>query len=307
MADADWGTPEKCLEMYSGGFVGSICDKDDANKLMGELPQPLFSFSGDRLAGTGQGLVSLPFRSVLNRDPRAYSEIQTTGDCVSHSTRNAADISRAVEIDAGDDEGYHHRGATEAIYGSRGYGGQGMTCSQAARFVNSQGGLLLRKDYGFADFSEYDSRKGSRWGRVGVPDEIASEALRHQVGTISLITTAEEARDALANGYGISCCSSLGFSSYRDEDGFSHRKGSWNHAMAWIAVDDAYERRGFLVVNSWGRFNTGPKRHGQPDGSFWIDWRIAAKMIAQRGTWTFSHIDGFPPKALPNYGAEDYL
>jgi hypothetical protein len=307
MADTDWGTPEKCLEMYSGGFVGSICDKDDANQLMGELPQPLFTFAAHRLRDSGRGQVSLPFRSVLHFDKDAYTEIQTTGDCVSHSTRSAADISRAVEIHAGEQEAWHHRGATEAIYGSRGYSGQGMTCSQAARFVNSQGGLLLRKDYGFADFSEYDSTKGSRWGRRGVPVKVVQEAERHQVGTISLITTTEEARDALANGYGLSVCSSFGFNVYRDREGFCRRDGRWNHAMAWIAVDDASDRRGFLIQNSWGNYVTGPKRHGQPDGSFWIDWKVAGKMINQRGAWAFSNVDGFPPRQLPDYGAIDYL
>ena len=307
MSESDWGTPEKCLNMYSTGFVGSVCDLDDANKLMGELDQPLFGFAAHRLKNTGQGEVSLPFRSVLKFDPESYLEIQTTGDCVSHSTRNASDISRAVEIDAGEDEAWHYRGATEAIYGSRGYGGQGMTCSQAARFVNSQGGLLLRKDYGFEDFTDYDSRKGTVWGRRGIPEKIISEAQEHQVTTISLITSASEARDALANGYGISCCSSFGFTQYRDADGFARRQGSWNHAMAWIAVDDKSERRGFCVTNSWGKWHSGAKRHGQPDGSFWIDWRVAEKMIDQRGTWAFSHVDGFPPRKLPDYGAEDYL
>ena len=307
MAPSDWGTPEKCLDQYVAGFVGSICDHDDTNKLMGELRQPLFTFAAHRLENSGRHQVSLPFRSVLHFDKNAYEEIQTTGDCVSHSTRNASDISRAVEIHAGENEGWHYRGATEAIYGSRAHGGQGMMCSQAARFVNSEGGLLLRKDYGFEDFSVYDSRKGTKWGRRQVPRQVVSEAQKHQVSTVSLITTALEARDALSNGYGLSVCSSFGFNTVRDRDGFCFRSGRWNHAMAWIGCDDLSDRKGFLIQNSWGNYVTGPKRHGQPDGSFWIDWKTAEKMIDQRGAWAFSNVDGFPARKLPDYGAIDYL
>ena len=76
-----------------------------------------------------------------------------TGDCVSHSTRNAVDISRAVEIHVdGERENWLARGATEAIYGCRGHGGQGMSCSRAATFVSQSGGVLVRKNYpGVAD------------------------------------------------------------------------------------------------------------------------------------------------------------
>ena len=42
----------------------------------------------------------LPFKSLLKFDPGfGPAERQTTGDCVSHATRNAIDITRSVEID----------------------------------------------------------------------------------------------------------------------------------------------------------------------------------------------------------------
>ena len=62
-----------------------------------------------------------------------------------------------------------------------------------------------------------------------------------------------------------------GFSSRRDSNGIAKRSGGWSHAMAWIACDDTHERYKetlFLVQNSWGKWNSGPKVHGQPDGSF---------------------------------------
>ena len=307
MPRLSWKSPKECFANYRSGFKGSICDFDDMDNLLGELPRPVFGITARSLEGSGKGKASLPFKSVLNFDKDAYVETQTTGDCVSHSTRNACDLSRAVEIHSGEPEGWIARGATEAIYGCRGHSGQGMSCSQAARFVNSAGGLLLRKDYGFVDFSKYKSSTGSSWGRRGVPDDVVAEAKKHQVMTVSYVQSVEEARDALANGYGLSCCSGLGFSSKRDAAGFSKPRGSWSHAMAWVAVDDDYKRPGFLVQNSWGKWNSGPKRHGQSDGSFWIDFDVAEKMIKARGTWAFSNVDGFPPRKLPNYGTGDYL
>ena len=131
----DFSTPRNILNLYRQGFVGSICDPEDTAKLMGELPMPVFGAAAYSLYGDGEGKKSLPFKSLLKFDPSfGPYERQTTGDCVSHSTRNAVDITRAVEIDVkGDRESFEARGATEAIYQSRGHMGQGMTCSGAAR------------------------------------------------------------------------------------------------------------------------------------------------------------------------------
>ena len=228
-------------------------------------------------------------------------ERQTTGDCVSHSTRNAVDVTRCHEIVGGQREAFVARGATEAIYGSRGHGGQGMSCSVAARFVHQDGGILVRKDYGFIDLSKYDSKKGTNWGRRGVPSDVLLESQKHKVKTISLVKSVDEARDAIANGYALSVCSNYGFSSRRDSNGIARRSGSWNHAMSWVAMDDSREVHNetlFLIQNSWGAFNGGPKRHGQPEGSFWIREKDAAGMLNQNGAWAFSDVDGFPPRKV---------
>jgi hypothetical protein len=294
---SDYNSPRELLNAYRNGFVGVECDEEDVKKLLGELPMPMFGAAAYELYGAGEGKVSAPFKSLLKFDPGfGPSERQTTGDCVSHSTRNAVDITRAVEIDIkGQPESFEARGATEAIYQSRGHRGQGMSCSGAARYVHQNGGLLIRKDYGKVDLSKYNSSLGAN----------------HRIpSSISLITTVEEARDALANGYGISVCSGYGFSSKRDSNGIAKRSGGWSHAMAWIACDDSreiYNETLFLVQNSWGKWNSGPKRLGQPDGSFWIREKDARGMLSGRGSWVFSDVDGFPARKLPDYGTGDYL
>ena len=116
-----------------------------------------------------------------------------------------------------------------------------------------------------------------------------------------MIKSVEEARDAIANGYALSVCSNYGFSSRRNEHGIARRSGSWNHAMSWTAMDDSREIHNetlFLIQNSWGAFNGGPKRHDQPDGSFWVREKDARGMLNQNGAWAYSDVDGFPPRKV---------
>jgi hypothetical protein len=294
--------PRDLLKAYKDGFVGSWCDPEDTDKLLGELPHPLFGVAASDLYDSGKGKLALLHKSVQKFDPTFGShERQTTGDCVSHATRNAVDVTRCHEIIGGQREDFITRGATEAIYGYRGHGGQGMSCSKAARFVNQIGGILLRKDYGFVDLSRYNSKIGSNWGRGGVPEQVRTEGQKHQVKTISLINTIDQARDAIANGYAISVCSNYGFSSRRDKNGIARKSGSWNHAMSWISMDDSHEIYNetlFLIQNSWGVFNSGPKRLDQPDGSFWVREKDAIGMLRQNGSWVYSDVDGFPPRKV---------
>ena len=305
-----FNSPRDLLNAYRDGFQGSVCNPEETAELLAKLKTPLFGATAYRLYGSGEGKLSLPFKSLLKFDPNfGPSERQTTGDCVAHSTRNAVAISRAVEIDINKEpESFEARGANEAIYQSRGHRGQGMTCSSAAKYVHSKGGVLIRKDYGKVDLSKYNSDLGARHK---IPSSIyTTEAKKHQVKTISLTTTVQEARDALSNGYAISVCSGYGFSSRRDNKGIAKRSSGWNHAMAWIACDDTNKRFKetlFLVQNSWGKWNSGPRVHDQPEGSFWIRERDARGMLAQQGAWVFSDVDGFPARSLPDYGTTSYL
>jgi len=301
----DYNNPEDLLEAYENGLLGAECDPEDVRKLLGELPMPMFGAAAYELEESGKGKLSLPFKSLLKFDPNfGPSERQTTGDCVSHAIRNAIDITRAVEIDIkGETEAFITRSATENVYQSRSHMGQGMTCSGGSRYVNSQGGVLLRKKYPDCDLSKYNSSLGAK---KRIPKSIyINEASKHPVETISLISSIEEARDAIANGYGLAGCSGIGFSSTRDKYGIAKRGKGWNHAMAWIACDDTgevYDEMLFLIQNSWGPWNRGPKRHGQPDGSFWVREKDAKSILAARGTFAYSSVKGFPAKQLPDYG-----
>ena len=302
-----FNTPQDLLATYNAGFVGAYCDPELLEEVLASLPQPSFAMAGAHLYGTGRGKLSTPFRSVYALSPvKPYLERQETGDCVSHSTRNAADVSRAVQIHVQNMmESFVTIGATEGIYGSRGHGGQGMSCAGAARWVNSIGGILLRQNYpGVQDFSTYKGNLGAGWGSRGVPKNVTEAASKNPVRTITEVSTVEQARDALANGYGVSVCSSQGFSSKRDDKGFAAPQGSWNHAMAWTACDDTGSEPAFLVQNSWGKFNDGghPEWGPIPDGSFLIKADVAARMLRGGGSFALSAVTGFPMTKLPDYG-----
>lgn len=308
----DTYSPDEIVRLYDEGFVGSVCDPEDTARLLATLPMPFFGFT---LEGSGAGKLSLPFQAVLAYEGatgrKPYDEAQTTGDCVSHAVRNAIDVARANDPDIQSTEDWIDRTATEPLYGARGHSGQGAVCSEIVRWAHRIGGLMLRKRYGELglDLTQYDANIGIRWGGRGVPEVVTKEASKHQVGTISLVQNWQQARDAIANGYGILCCSSVGFQHTRNAEGVSQPSGTWGHAMAWTAVDDT--RPGdcrFLVQNSWGwNWVQGPKVHGQPEGSFWVTQKSAERMIAAGGTWALSNVNGFPRRQLKDWGGKEVL
>ena len=304
-------TPQELYIEYRKGFNGCLWEEHIFEELIESSKYGYFKQGSKKIKNSGKGKLSAPFKSVLKFDRNAYIERQTTGDCVSHATRSAVDVSRAVEIHIkGERESWIARGATEAIYGCRGHGGQDMSCSRAAAFVSQNGGVLVRKNYpGIIDLSRYNSKIGTSWGARGLPDKVVNKADDHQIKTVSLIRTVEEARDALANGYGLSVCSSYGFSNRRDSKGFARKSGSWAHAMSWTACDDTGKEPAFLVQNSWGKWNDGghPEWGKIPDGSFLIHADVAEGMLRQNGAYAFSNFDGFPPQKLPDYGFGEYL
>ena len=304
-------SPNFLYNEYRKGFSGCLWESHIYEELLENSKYAYFKDGAKKIKNSGKGKLSTPYKSLLKFDKKAFDERQTTGDCVSHATRNACDISRAVEIDLHKQrEGWVARGATEAIYGARGHSGQGMSCARAATFVTQTCGILVRKNYsGVADFSKYNGNLGASWGGRGLPDKVIDLANDHQIKTASLIRTVEEARDAIANGYAISVCSRVGFSNKRDKKGIAKRSGSWAHAMAWIACDDTGNEPLFLVQNSWGKWNDGghPDWGPIPDGSFLITSEVAANMLAQNGSYAFSEFDGFPVQKLPDYGFNTYL
>lgn len=331
----DWVSlrPMQIIEAYGRGYKGAFREPAQDEELLGSLEWKSFADAAHEfgLAGSGEGKTTLLFAYAMQQAPGVFpGPSQTTGDCVSRGTATACTCTMFAEIATGTPdvktgrvEGFpgvpdSNQGvvATEPIYGCRGHRGQGASCARLAKAVSEWGGVILRGEhdipgYGKLDLTKYKSSVGARWG-PRTPQKILDYGKKHPIRTVTYIRSTDEARDALHNGYGINCCSGYGFSSRRDKNGISSPRGSWSHAMGWTAVDDSDAARKlggplFLVQNSWGRFNSGPKRHDQPDGSFWITERVARGMIRSGGSFAFSAFTGFPPQTLPNLGASEVL
>jgi len=314
-------------------YQGCVRDPEADAKLIASLPYPNGADAAHHFgfAGSGAGKLVVPFRHIEYLYPGSLpGPAQARGDCVSHGSKNAGLCTMCCEIVAATPDSVTGRieGApkvsadgisngvlsTEAIYWWRDHGGDGWSCAHAADVVLTESGLWLRQvhevpGYGQLDLTKYSGGLAGKWGRSSPPDEIKAYGLEHQIRTATVLESFEEVCDYLDNGYGISSCGGEGFSSERDENGVSRRKGGWSHAMAYLGADSrpwAMDNYGGLVLvqNSWARFNSGPRKiHGTtlqiPHGSFWARWSDLKK----RYMAAFSGFAGFPPQKLPDFGA----
>lgn len=265
--------------------------------------QPVFGSAALSIEGTGRGKIVLLHKVLEKVHGHFPVHLQTIGDCVSHGYGGAVDVLTAVEIEmCGEPERWPGLlTATEWIYGtSRVLQGGGQLGNEDgslgawAQAAVKQHGTLLRKAYGGIDLTTYDGNVAKDWGNQGLPRELETTADEHSVGTTALVTSYEEARDAIANGYPVPVCSTQGFEDVRDADGFARPKGKWPHCMFYVAVDDTGNRPGLLCVNSWGPdWISGPTRHGQPQGSFWVDADVAHRMLQGGDSYALSNFNGY--------------
>ncbi len=269
--------------------------------------QPLFGSVAAPIDGTGRGKTVLLHKVLEKVHGHFPVHLQTIGDCVSHGYGTAIDVLTAVEIELrGEAEVWPGvETATEWIYGcSRVIQGGGRIGNQDgslgvwAQAAVKENGTLLRRQYGQFDLSTYDGSVAKDWGYRGLPRELEPTADEHPVTTTSLVDAYEEARDAIANGYPVPVCSDQGFDDRRDSQGFARPKGKWPHCMVFVAVDDTGERPGLLCINSWGPdWISGPKRHDQPEGSFWVDADVAHRMLQQGDSYALSDFEGYQDRA----------
>jgi len=244
---------------------------------------------------------------------------QQLGDCVGQAYGLATDILAATQIyKDGLAEKWVGKSSTESAYaGSRFEIGalvhgnrqmlkfDGSFGAYCAEFLRDYG-VLPRGVYGDVDLRTYNPQIAKDWGKNGVPDELEPQIKQHPIRSIALVRSYNDCRDAIANGYPVVFCSSVGFNPRcrrhnrggRDRQGFLNQCGRWMHAMAGIASDDT-RRPGILIQNSWGRhWCGGGTRHGQPDGSFWVDAKTIDKMCSQGDSFALSGFVGFPMQKL---------
>ena len=290
---------------HLGGWVN---DPRGVESAMSSLPHPVFQDSWGAIKDSGKDQVVLLYDIIKKVAGAVPIRKQTIGDCVAQGAAYAVDSAKCVDIHLNKErEEWIAETSTEDIYaGARvviGDGrirGDGCYGVWAARYCNEYG-AVPRGKYGDVDLTKYSGTKARSWGKSsgGVPQDLLDVAKQHPIQIVSRVDNYEQARDLLANGYAITVASDQGFSSQRDSEGFARPKGEWAHQMCLLGVDDKHKRPGVLCMNSWGVWNAGPKRHGQPSGSFWIDAdEVERRMLKQGDCWAFSGYEGFKPRKL---------
>lgn len=161
----------------------------------------------------------------------------------------------------------------------------------AKKMAQSDGSLGLWAALGSKTYGVLYSDDGT-W--VDVPVKGAA-SLTLSVGKVS---TYEQIRDAICNGYPVSVSSSLGFNMRPRVDrgkSWGVTFGRWDDTLTLIGLDDDDRRPGCYAVHNWGDVHGRPMDDA-PLGGFWIDAEIVTKMAKMDDSWAISDTDGFPER-----------
>lgn len=303
--------------MASGLFITATpayCSQGSQTNF-GLLPKPLvdpktqlFSAAASNLEGTGKGKITLLYKymeKVTGQPVKPHK--QRAGDCVGHSYALGVDILNCVQIGLNKQYKWKAPASPEFIYaGSREVGNkldspQGSNGIYASEFVKDYGTLIRQMYLGLYDLREYDPQLSRTWGKEGLPSSLKRLSKLHPVQTVAQITSYEQACDSIANGYPVAICSSQGFCKKcgRDEQGFMHPIGQWYHSMLLAGIDDTSNRKGGLLMNSWGsKWAKGGMQMGQPSGSFWVEKGVLDKMLAWNDSYSLSNYRGYRRQKL---------
>jgi len=285
---------------------GWVRNPDAVAVIAGSQPEPFFSMTTAAARETIPPEVFLwKAREKLTGQPWPARNQGQVGSCVSFGTAAAVEATIAAEVLAGEPETVRdlcqeviYAGSRVEVGGGRLGGSDGSIGAWAAEFVK-RWGVLDRAVYGKYDLTSYDQARCRAWGRSGVPDDLEPEVRKHPVKAITLVKSWEEAKRALASGYGIAVCSTVGFTMKRDTEGFCRPSGTWAHCTALLGYQEG-RREGGWICNSWGpSAHTGPVGAGNaPACGFWADASVIEKMLRMEDSWAFSAVDGFPARRL---------
>jgi hypothetical protein len=299
--------PDQICDIYDSGFAGVL--RDDAWSNYAQSACGGFYGGFDGVAGVGAGKLSMPIRAIMTMAGEDFfakrEEAQRQGDCVGKNVRNAGMTDYCSDAYFGETE-FLGPLAEENIYGDRGHAGQGANCGRLAMNVspNGRGGFLVRRKYEdtggqVADLSSYNPRLSSSWGWRGTPEWLQKIASQNKAMRVWKCESLEEARDANYLGYGLVRCGWQGYSRKRDSHGVSPVTTRWAHAFLIAGCDDtefAHSNYGgmlFLAAHNWGMWNDGPKRHDQPDGSWWIRGQELKANITAGGVYVVASVRGY--------------
>lgn len=207
-------------------------DPTEVQKILTTLSNPYFSTAGIHLKGTGVGktvMLSALYKKLFGSQMPAQK--QPAGTCVSRGWSRSVDYLEVVQMAIKGLPQEFKLISHAYIYGTcREIGGDlswsdGAVGAWAAKAVSTVGVCTNEecsdKDAGYDDLAR-------EWGAKGVPQKF-KDIGKNRCVTVAMVSSADEARDALCNYYPISCCSGQGFTMTRDNEGHCIPEGSWSH------------------------------------------------------------------------------
>lgn len=301
------------------GLTGYTPDPAATEAFVAGLPQPTFAAAAP-WAASAEKKDAILYPHLLAEIPDYRRGAQGIGSCVGWGWSLAVDLLAAVEIGLyREAESFGGRTLEASVYAfsrveargvKRAGRSDGSYGSAAAKAVMKFGTLHYGRSYATGEaaavrFDSYSAARERDWGDTGVPNELERYAAEHRIKACTLVENFEQAAAAIASGYPVPVCSGQGFTSRRDDQGFCRASGSWSHCMCFAGV--RWDRPGLLCVNSWGASNSGPRwPANMPDAiaecSFWVEAKIADRMLSGRDSFAVSGYDGFPPRKLPDWG-----
>lgn len=252
---------------------------------------------------------------------------QQRGDCVAHAAKNAMLGSLIADVVSGTPDPVSGKVeeaptvtaigikqgvlSTEAPYWFRGYNDDGWYSSAAMRTARTKAGAVPRGPLANTgiDLTKYSGSLAGKYGRNEPTGDVADALDNNLFREVTEAQTFEEVRDMLGRGFFASTDGGESWSNKRDANGVSERtRAGWAHAMAFIGADDrdeikkAYGEPLVLIINSWGKWNTGPRKVlgtdlQIPEGAFWSRWSDAKR----RRIYHVSGCNGWERQALPDY------
>jgi hypothetical protein len=263
---------------------------------------PVFAISGPVTDYKGKRQMLWEFtRKVLGKDTVNFA--QEIGDCVSFGGKNVMEYLQCVQmILNGSVEEFHalfppyFYGTSRVLVGHNQLGwSDGSTGSWLQEAIKTYG--VLRRDD--TTVPQYAGSVAKNWGGQGPPNQFITEGKKHLVKTTAMITTAEDAANALLSGYPIAVCSNQGFTMQAGSDGFHQARGTWGHCMSIIGFED-HPQYGlyFLILNSWGDVHGHLKdfTSGEdlPVGVIRAKGNVVDNMLSMQDSFAYSGFDGFP-------------
>lgn len=229
---------------------------------------------------------------------------QQVGDCVAFGVKNAVEYLQCVQMTRGPPATFrpifpsYVYGTSRVQIGGGRLRGDGSLGVWAAKAVQQHG--VLASD--FDRCPKYSGSISRDWGRNGPPQWALEEGRNWPVQTVAQVTTPEEVRDALCNGYPVTIASNFGSRNFDRRDGrlVARGNGSWAHQMCLIAYDGSAPsgERYFYCLNSWGANAHPQPLNGEPPGGFWITWEQCRRIVRQGDSFAFSGFEGFPAQDL---------